>query len=198
MSHVYQLRQIPVGHGQLPLHIAVKTPPPSWSLPSKQFLKRSGNCSEAVLGRYSDGAERPESAISRLLQLYPEAAKQVDPKEEERFPLHTAILHRHQWYGGVRDLFEAAPEAMHVVDPIHGFYPFQLAAVPMESSTSSLTTATNTTDLDSIIYHLLRDQPASLEDFIRTQRREAQDRAAARQVIRAQKSLPCVSPTKGK
>ena len=186
VMHKYpEQAKIPVGHGQLPLHIAVKSPPPSWSLPSKQFLKRSGNRSDTVLGRYSDGAERPESAISRLLQLYPDAAKQVDPQKEHRFPLHTAILHCHQWYGGVRELFEAAPEAMHVVDPIHGFYPFQLAAVPMEtSSSSSSSSAADMTDLDSI-YHLLRDQPASLEDFIRTQRREAQARAAARQVIRA-------------
>jgi hypothetical protein len=124
------------GMGRLPLHIAVG--PAQWSHRSRRKYK-----------------PRKKRVIARLLELYPPGARTLDPTEPNgRYPLHTALSCRHQWLtGGVKELFEGAPEAISLPDPVTRVYPFQLASIPIRSTTVCLDT----------IYHLLRAQPAVLE-----------------------------------
>jgi hypothetical protein len=124
------------GMGRLPLHIAVG--PAQWSHRSRRKYK-----------------PREKRVIARLLKMYPPGARTLDPTElSGRYPLHTALTCRHQWLtGGVKELFEGAPEAISLPDPVTCLYPFQLAAIPIRETTVCLDT----------IYHLLRAQPAVLE-----------------------------------
>lgn len=126
--------------GKLPLHIAVG--PTTWSKLSRRRYK-----------------PREQQVISKLLELGSDTALQIDPNEPSgRYPLHTALTYRHQWSGGVKDLFKHSPELILCRDPILGVYPFQLAAIPVGSSIS---TTLCTPDL-ATIYHLLRSHPAAL------------------------------------
>jgi hypothetical protein len=122
------------GMGRLPLHIAVG--PAQWSHRSRRKYK-----------------PREKRVIVRLLEMYPPGARTFDPTEPAgRYPLHTALTCRHQWKTGVQELFEGAPEAISLPDPVTRVYPFQLASIPIRSTT---------VDLDTI-YHLLRAQPAAV------------------------------------
>ena len=162
------------GSDRLPIHIAVSTVALPEKIPSQQFLKNRarGEAQQAALERYANRADRdiakkPDPVISFLLEKYPEAAREHDLNEHPtRLPIHTALMHQHQWHGGVRELFERAPEAIHVVDPIHKVYPFQLAALPASDNQE-------TADLDSI-FHLLRVQPATLDDLVRSARHQSE------------------------
>jgi hypothetical protein len=121
--------------GQLPLHIVVG--PAQWSHRSRRKYK-----------------PREQQVIVRLLEMYPPGARTLDPTEPAgRYPLHTALTCRHQWMTGVKELFEGAPEAISLPDPVTSVYPFQLASIPIRSTA---------VDLDTI-YHLLRSQPDVLE-----------------------------------
>jgi hypothetical protein len=123
------------GMGRLPLHITVG--PAQWSHRSRRKYK-----------------PREKQVIVRLLEMYPPGARTFDPTEPAgRYPLHTALACRHQFKTGVKELFEGAPEAISLPDPVTRVYPFQLASIPIRSTT---------VDLDTI-YHLLRAQPAVLE-----------------------------------
>jgi hypothetical protein len=123
------------GMGRLPLHIAVG--PAQWSHRSRRKYK-----------------PREKRVIVRLLEMYPPGARTFDPTEPAgRYPLHTALTCRHQWKTGLQELFEGAPEAISLPDPVTRVYPFQLASIPIRSTM---------VDLDTI-YHLLRTQPAVLE-----------------------------------
>ena len=123
------------GMGRLPLHIAVG--PAQWSHRSRRKYK-----------------PREKRVIVRLLEMHPHGARTFDPTEPAgRYPLHTALTCRHQWKTGVQELFEGAPEAISLPDPVTRVYPFQLASIPIRSTT---------VDLDTI-YHLLRAQPTVLE-----------------------------------
>jgi hypothetical protein len=123
------------GMGRLPLHITVG--PAQWSHRSRRKYK-----------------PREKQVIVRLLEMYPPGARTFDPTEPVgRYPLHTALAGRHQWKTGVKELFEGAPEAISLPDPVTRVYPFQLASIPIRSTA---------VDLDTI-YHLLRAQPAVLE-----------------------------------
>jgi hypothetical protein len=123
------------GMGRLPLHICVG--PAQWSHRSRRKYK-----------------PREKQVIVRLLELYPPAARTFDTTEPAgRYPLHTALAGRHQWKTGVKELFEGAPEAIFLPDPVTRVYPFQLASIPVRSTA---------VDLDTI-YNLLRVQPPALE-----------------------------------
>jgi ankyrin repeat protein len=93
--------------GRLPLHLVVG--PAAYSEMSRRRYK-----------------PRELHALHRLLERFPEAARQQDPNEQfGRMPLHTALLNGHEWYGGVKELFEAAPEVALVLDPVTMLYPYQ-------------------------------------------------------------------------
>jgi hypothetical protein len=199
--HPEQL-QIRDNTGRLPLHIAVAARPGKLTA-SPQFMKCRRSGAVTVLekqGLLPASLTTPElggganlqhpgpsakhsavlhlSVIALLLQKYPHAAREHDPNERHatRFPIHTAVLHQHTWHGGVRELFECAPEAMHVVDSVQGLYLFQMAAAPMMmmGGHSSIRCGDDSVDLDSI-YHLLRAEPAALEDTVRTARQAEMD-----------------------
>ena len=124
------------GMGQLPLHIAVG--PSQWSNRSRRKYK-----------------PREQQAIIKLLRRYAESAQCLDPNEPVgRYPLHTALANRHHWGGGIKELFQNAPFAASLVDPVTGVYPFQLAAVPVRDTAI---------DLDSV-YQLLRVHPCAVAD----------------------------------
>lgn len=123
--------------GRLPIHMAVG--PSSWTAPEDSSYRR----------KYKP---REQMTIEKLLKLYPEAALIPDPVSK-RYPLHTALANRHSWEGGVKELFEAAPNLMVVIDPVTGVYPFQLAAIPAGDTLVDLGT----------IFSVLRAHPAVLE-----------------------------------
>jgi hypothetical protein len=127
---------LPDALGRLPLHIVVG--PAQWSHRSRRKYK-----------------PREQQVIVRLLEMHPPGARTLDPTEPAgRYPLHTALTCRHQWETGVKELFEGAPEAIALPDPVTGVYPFQLASIPIRSTA---------VDIDTI-YHLLRSQPVVLEE----------------------------------
>jgi hypothetical protein len=125
------------GTGRLPLHIACG--PARWSnLGARKYKPRE------------------QQVISELLQRHSKGARCLDPNEATgRYPLHTALACRHKWDGGVKELFQRAPEVLLISDPITGVYPFQLAAIPVRDTL---------VDLDTV-FHLLRAQPSGLNEI---------------------------------
>lgn len=157
------------GHGQLPLHVA---------------LGRSYYV-EATRRRYRP---RERDFIAALLRMYPDAAREtlLDDDENDgvattatttvertrrhhykhprrRHPLHVALVNRHMWSGGVKELFYAAPDVVMIQDPITMLYPFQLAAVLHRGESND--TSSSSVDLETI-YHLLRSRPEILHLFV--------------------------------
>lgn len=117
------------GSGKLPLHVAVG---PVYNSMNDKILSKL--------------ELREMSAIRRLLEFYPEAAHIRDPNEpSDRYALHTALVNGHVWHWGVKELTLHCPESITLQDPIERLYPFQLAAV----------------DLDSV-FQLLRNLPSVL------------------------------------
>lgn len=117
------------GCGRLPLHVAVG--------------RSISAASTSLLGKL---LLREKSIVIRLLEIYPEAAKIMDPNEPVgRYPLHTALSNGHEWHGGVKELFYNCPDAGSVQDPTEGLHPFQMV----------------TCDVDSV-FHLLRHMPSTL------------------------------------
>lgn len=117
--------------GRLPLHVAVGC----------TAVCRSN---DTLIGKIK--LREKSVVIPRLLQFFPEASHETDPTEPiGRYPLHTALLSRHEWHGGVKELLHHYPDASMVVDPVEQLFPFQMASF----------------DLDTT-YQLLRSAPAAL------------------------------------
>jgi hypothetical protein len=117
--------------GRLPLHVAVGC----------TAVCRSN---DTLIGKIQ--LREKSVVIPRLLQFFPQASRAADPTEPNgRYPLHTALLSRHEWHGGVKELWHHYPDAAMVVDPVERLLPFQLASF----------------DLDTT-YQLLRSAPAAL------------------------------------
>ncbi|GKY91650.1 hypothetical protein MPSEU_000136900 [Mayamaea pseudoterrestris] len=93
---------------------------------------------------------RQEQVLYRLLDIHPQAARFKDPNEHGRWILHTALLRGHVWQGGVKELFEAAPDAVLHPDPITRLMPCQLSQ-----------------DLNTI-YRLVRVHPSVMEAQMKT------------------------------
>ena len=117
---------------KLPLHVAIG--PAQWT--------------DAVASKQFKFLSQEQQVISKLLTLSPHAASVCN--EEGRYPMHSAVYNQHTWLGGVKEVFENAPEATYQVDPVTHFYPFQLAAIPVREQAA--------VDLDTI-FCLLRVQP---------------------------------------
>ena len=122
--------------GLYPLNIIVG--PTSWSSTSRRKYK-----------------PREKEFISLLLERCPRIASERLGTDQDRYPLHSALINRHTWFGGIKELFFAAPSVLLEADPVTKLYPFQLAAIPIRDTQ---------VDLDTI-FHLLREQPAVLSRF---------------------------------
>jgi hypothetical protein len=117
--------------GCLPLHLVIR---------QMAFYKSN----ETLAGKLH--LREKSIIIPRLLHLHPEAARCMDPVEPNgRFPLHTALINKHEWYGGVNELYQQHPEAALALDPIENLYPFQLASFDVDTA-----------------FHLLRKVPSAL------------------------------------
>lgn len=119
--------------GRLPLHLVVRR---------TAYYKSN----ETLAGKLQ--IREKSIIIPRLLHLYPEAAQRMDPHEPMgRYPLHTSLINKHEWYGGVKELYQHHPEATLTLDPVENLYPFQLASF----------------DLDTV-FQLLRNAPSALKN----------------------------------
>ena len=106
--------------GRLPLHLVVRR---------AAYYKSN----ETLAGKLH--IREKSIIIPRLLHLYPEAAQCMDPDEPSgRFPLHTALVNKHEWYGGVNELYQQHPEATLTLDPVEKLYPFQLASFDLDTA----------------------------------------------------------------
>jgi hypothetical protein len=143
--------------GQLPLHLAVG--PTQWHpCGNRKYKPREQDIIQLLLTRY------PDAARCRLFSRWDyfdketgkrtSTRKSVDPLNG-RYPLHIALANRHTWEGGVRELFQAAPEMLSVQDPVTLLYPFQLAAIPFRDN---LVVDTGT------ILQLMKQRPDLLTD----------------------------------
>lgn len=106
--------------GQLPLHLVIR----------RSAYHKSN---ETLAGKLH--IREKSITIPRFLHLYPEAATLMDPLEPSgRYPLHTALLHKHEWFGGVKELYQNNPEATLTRDPVENLYPFQLASFDLDTT----------------------------------------------------------------
>lgn len=154
--------------GQLPLHVAIG--PTSWSSSTRRKYR-----------------PREKKFITLLLQKYPEAASTRLACGSQRHPLHLAIANRHTWYGGVEELFLAAPEVLMMTDPVTKLHPFQLAAVPV---------GTTMVELDTI-YMLLRSQPDVLKDYSYTAVKISQPKPCGEMMNKSTAAERCPSHLQG-
>jgi hypothetical protein len=127
----------------LPLHLVVG--PTRWSCGSKRRYK-----------------PREKETIERLLQAYPVAASIQDSTSQGRLPLHSALVNRHEWLGGVEALARYYPDALWQPDPINGLLPFLAAATPVGDTAVDLTS----------IYSILRFYPNALEIALSNSRQD--------------------------
>ena len=64
--------------------------------------------------------------IKHTLRVYPKAAS--IPDSSGNLPLHLSLRAGKTWYTGVKEIFEAAPYAIHVQDRISHQFPFMITA----------------------------------------------------------------------
>lgn len=105
--------------GNLPLHYAVKIPPP---LPSSSSPALSTN-DEA----FNKNGHNKSIVLSELIKSFPRGVSCKDANG--CLPLHAALIHGHTWSsGGVKELLEQYPQAVNMRDNKYNLHPFQLAA----------------------------------------------------------------------
>ena len=90
------------------------------------------------------------------------------------YPLQYALMNRHWWNDGIKEVIQAFPDALKIRDPSTQLYAFQLAAM-LPTSTACITTNTSTkmtmmdpessVDLETV-YQLLRMDPNILDRLI--------------------------------
>ena len=119
--------------GNLPLHLALNQP-----------LNYSINSTPTIL--------------QILLQIYPNAA-QIPYTNNQRLPLHMALVHGREWNQGIQDLFLSYPEALTIKDPVTGVYPFLM---PFFKKNQFKEQSDNTIET---IYHLLQADPSVLSQY---------------------------------
>lgn len=152
-SHQAQMRDC---FGRLPLHLAIG--PASWNRKGtggqRKYRPREGHIIRALLSKY------PAAAKERIME---------DGRRRRRYPLHEALINRHWWNEGIREVFQACPQALKEPDVESGLYPFQLAALLPEAYQEQ-TGTTSTMDVGSVdletIFQLLRAEPNVLEFFV--------------------------------
>jgi len=67
-----------------------------------------------------------DEVIKDVLYMYPEAASVPDPFGD--LPLHLSLRAGRTWEAGVKEIFDAAPDAIHVQDRLSRQFPFMIAA----------------------------------------------------------------------
>jgi ankyrin repeat protein len=112
-----------------------------------------------VVAAQSSSKRAPE-LISMLLQAFPQGSRVVD--QQGRTPLFIAVASGRRWGEGVRELFEAYPQALEMRDRQTGLYPALLSASIIVNRIQE-----EKVDADlqhqqhlSTIYELLRANPA--------------------------------------
>ena len=139
--------------GRLPLHIAVG--PDNSSLPHSLRKFRP-------LASWS---------IKLSLHFHPLSASRIDPNEcswGRRYPLHTALMYRHEWRQGVAELTRASSHVLSIPDPVTGLLPFLLASAVHDTKTTTdqcgLPHDVILRRLDTT-FHLLRADPSVLQQL---------------------------------
>ena len=69
---------------------------------------------------------KDHEVIKDIISAYPLAASVPDPFGT--FPLHLSLRAGNRWDTGVKEIFEAAPNKIHVRDHSSGLLPFMIAA----------------------------------------------------------------------
>jgi len=140
-------------HSMLPLHIAISTP----STRPHRNLK-----------------EQRAYMITKLLGLYPKAAKRALPGKRPRSPFCAAIASGLDWHvvssslpqseGPLFKIWQCAPEALPSRDMETGLYPFLLAATVETRHDDAIN---DSAKLDNI-YNVLRLYPQAIQDMMST------------------------------
>ena len=168
--------------GRLPLHVVIR---------QTAYYKSN----ETLAGKLH--LKEKSIIIPRLLHIHPEAAHCTDPDEPNgRFPLHTALINKHEWYGGVNELYQQHPEATLALDPVENLYPFQLASFDLDTAFQLLRNAPsaliNSTVLSQIdmyevpVFSTLNNQATSHSPPQRTPRQREKRRKQVETSLRAE------------
>lgn len=177
-THPGIARKAEPSSGRMPLHIAVMQPH-SRNLtplthPADTAVSRYGNptssstskCIKAVTsislnGDYSS-INKSHSMLRVILNAYPMATNQRD--HNGCLPFHLAIKAGMAWDDGMKDVFMVAPEALRVLEPNTGLYPFMLAASinsapPIDISNARTSNNMETNNSLDEVFSLLRCAP---------------------------------------
>lgn len=111
---------------------------------------------------YATGSSEQQKKQPSVIQILLEANADASQKhgDNERLPLHLAILSGKKWDEGVQAIRNAYPDAGSMTEPVTGLYPFMLAAIVGAGEFKDYLTSGKDADLYTI-FELFRSEPIS-------------------------------------